>query len=454
MDAAEFRKHCYQLIDWAADCPDGATERPAGPTTEPGSIMSRLPDRAPETPEEVSLILENLREMIVPEPVQGNHSFLCGNFPEENFYPAVLSRLAETVVNAGALNRAVAPTTTGLEETVLDWLKQACGLPDHFKGMTHQAASAGTVAAVLAARERATNGKADRAGLTGGEPTLTAYASAETYSALEQAIGVAGLGRDNLRLVSGEADPGLDPDALAAAIEADRRAGRNPTIVAASVGLDPLRAIGEIARREGLFFHVNAAEAGMAALLPEKRSLFDGLDTVDSYIFSLPTWLGVNTDWAIQYVAYRDGAATNCPDRGVDSGWRFPALEIWFAFKRMGLRGVRNKLRGHMTWAQELAAWIEAEPGFELVGPVPLQTVRFTWRPVGRKDRVEINRLNRELVSRIKTDGRMHPTQCHINDQGIVGITIGVTNQVRDDVVRAWEVIKRIAIDLIVTERG
>ena len=229
MDAAEFRKQCYRLIDWAAaDCPDKTTDRPAEPTAESGPIKSRLPDRAPETPEEMNRILEDFRELIVPDLLQRNRSFSSGHFQADTSYPGILGGLAEAVVNAGALDQAVAPAATGLEETVLGWLKQACGLPDHFKGVIHEAAFAGTVAAVLAARERATNGRAGRTGLTGGAASLTAYASAEAYAALEKAVMVAGLGRDNLRLIPGVAGSGLDSGRLGRG-DRGRSAGRSQT---------------------------------------------------------------------------------------------------------------------------------------------------------------------------------------------------------------------------------
>ena len=472
MDAAEFRKFGYQLIDWAADYLENNTDRPVMTKAAPGSIRNLLPDQAPEIPEEMNRILEDFRELIVPNLLHWNHPSFFGYFPANNSYPSILGELAAASVNVNAMNWATAPAATELEETVLDWIRQACGLPEHFRGVIHDAASTGAIAAVLAARERATKGRANKAGLVSEETTLTAYASAEAHSSGEKAIKIAGLGRDNLRLIPGDDNLGLDPKALAEAIEADRLAGRKPAIVVATVGstnttaLDPLRPIGEIARREGLFFHVDAALAGTAALLPEKRSLFDGLELADSYVFNPHKWLFTNIDCSLQYISDpdewvrvfailpeylktdQDGAATNFRDWGVGLGRRFRGLKLWFVLREMGLRGIRNKLRAHLTWAQELAAWVEAEPGFELTGPVPLQTVCFTWRPAGVDDQAEINRMNEELVRRINADGRIYLTYSRVNDRGIVRVSIGQTTQVRDDVVRAWEVIREIAADM------
>src|SRR2546427_356881 len=203
-----------------------------------------------------------------------------------------------------------------LETHVLDWLVDLLDLPDRFKsdgagaggGVIQDTASSASLCALLAARERATGFQTNE---TGVDRALTAYTSPQAPSSLEKAAGIAGIGRRNLRPVEVDAGQAMRPDALERASAADRRAGRTPCFVCATVGttastaIDPVPAIAELCRRYGVWLHVDAAHAGSAALCPELRWIHAGVEHADSYCFNPHKWMLTNFDCDCFYVADR-----------------------------------------------------------------------------------------------------------------------------------------------------
>jgi len=261
----------------------------------------------------------------------------------------------------------------------------------------------------------------------------------------------------------------MDPEALRQAIEADLAAGLKPCAVVATVGttsstaIDPLRPIGEICREFGLWFHVDAALAGSATLLPEKREMIEGLELADSYYFNAHKWLFTNFDCSLFYVANpddltrtfeilpeylktaQDRVVTNYRDWGIPLGRRFRALKLWFVLRSYGLEEIRRKLRNHLDWTRKLAGWIESEPDFELLAPVTVQTICFRHHPAGLDDEAELNRRNQELIKAINATGRIFLTQTKLGGTVTLRFSLGQTNQTLAHVERAWEVVKETA---------
>ncbi len=180
----------------------------------------------------------------------------------------------------------------------------------------------------------------------------------------------------------------MRPDALAAAIESDRGAGKQPFFVSATVGttssnaIDPLRPIGEICRRYGLWLHVDAAMSGTAALCPEFRWIHEGLELADSYCFNPHKWMFTNFDCDAFWVADRaslvralsvlpeylrnrateSGAVIDYRDWQVPLGRRFRALKLWFVIRHYGVEGLRHHVRRHIALAQAFREWVERRP--------------------------------------------------------------------------------------------
>ena len=338
---------------------------------------------------------------------------------------------------------ATSPACTELETHVLDWLVDLLGLPESFRstgaggGMIQDTASSAALCALLAARERITG---NRANATGCDGRLTAYTSEHTHSSVAKAMGIAGLGRDRLRLIPTDDAFALRPDALAAAMASDRAAGLTPCFVCATVGstssmaMDPVDAIARVIREDGsnAWLHVDAAMAGTAALCPEFRGMHAGLEQADSYCFNPHKWMFTNFDCTAFWVCDRaallaalsilpeylrnqateSGAVWDYRDWQIALGRRFRALKLWFVLRHYGAEGLRHHIRQHVALAQDFAAWVAGDERFELVTPPSLNLVCFRL--------LADDAVNEALLHRLNASGRLYLTHTKLRGQYVL----------------------------------
>src|SRR5438128_2506056 len=294
MTPEEFRRRGHEVVDWLAEYFQGIESFPVLSRVEPGAICGLLPATPPVKGEPFEAMLKDVEKLILPGITHWQSPNFFAYFPCNNSGASILGDLLSSGLGVQGMLWATSPACTELETHVLDWLVDLLDLPDRFKsdgagaggGVIQDTASSASLCALLAARERATGFQTNE---TGVDRALTAYTSTQAHSSLEKAAGIAGIGRRNLRPIEVDAGQAMRPDALERAIAADRRAGRTPCFVCATVGttastaIDPVPAIAEICRRYGVWLHVDAAHAGSAALCPELRWIHAGVEHADSH---------------------------------------------------------------------------------------------------------------------------------------------------------------------------
>lgn len=390
------------MADWVADYRENVASRPVLAGTEPGEISGALPDSAPEAPTPIDAIMADLGEVLMPGITHWNHPRFFAYFPANNSEPSILAELVTAAIGAQCMSWQTSPSATELEAVVLGWLAKLLGVPDGFEGVIQDTASSATLVAVLMARERATEGRFRTDGAAAaGANKLRVYASVEAHSSVEKAVFLAGIGSDNLRRISVDDELAMDPEALSAAIQADRDAGAIPCAVIATVGttsttaVDPVPAIARICQQHGVFLHVDAAFAGNLAVLPEMRWLLDGLELVDSFVMNPHKWLFVNFDCSAHWVrdvdlllqtcaidpeylkTARDPDVRNYRDWGIPLGRRFRALKLWWVLRSLGAEGIRERLRKALRLARRVEDAVRGDPHLELVTPGRLGLVCF-----------------------------------------------------------------------------
>ncbi len=391
MPPDEFRKWGYAVVDWLAEYQKQVATYPVLAQVASGDVRAKLPPNPPETGEDFPAIVRDLDRVIV----QGLSHWQSPNFfgfSSNTSGPSILGELVSAGLGVQGMLWATSPACTELETHVLDWLVEMTGLPGGFRsdsqggGVIQDSASSAVLCALLAARERATDGATNETGCGG---RLVAYTSTQAHSSVEKAAKIAGIGRANLRLIEVDEAHALRPDLLRAQIAADRQAGWQPFFAAATVGttssnaMDPLTAIGEITKTEGLWLHVDGAMSGTAAICPEFRRFTQGVELADSYAFNPHKWMFTNFDCDCFYVADRkaliralrilpeylknqateSGAVFDYRDWQVPLGRRFRALKLWFVIRHYGVAGLRYHIREHIRLAQEFAAWVRASAG-------------------------------------------------------------------------------------------
>jgi aromatic-L-amino-acid/L-tryptophan decarboxylase len=470
MDLDDFRRHGHALVDWMTDYLANVGRHPVRAQVRPGEIAAQLPAAAPARGEPLERIFADFEDILLPGMTHWQHPSFFAYFPANSSPPSVLAEMLTATLGAQCMLWQTSPAATELETRTLDWLRQMIGLPEGFAGVVQDSASSATLCAVLVARERASDWQAGEEGL-GGRPPLVFYASEEAHSSVEKAIRIAGLGRRSLRLIPTGDDFALRPGALAAAIRKDRAAGRVPAGVVATLGTtgvgasDPLRGVGEICREQRLYLHVDAAWAGSALLLEEQRSLIDGAEHVDSFVFNPHKWLLTNFDCSAHFVrdpsalvrtlsvlpAYlhsrETGAVIDYRDWGVPLGRRFRALKLWFVLRSYGVEHLQAMLRNHIAWTAELGERIAAEADFELVTPPRLALLTFRYHPRGLDDEA-LDQLNERLLHTVNDDGRLYLTPTRVRGRYVIRFAIGQLYTTREHVHHAWAVIQETASGL------
>jgi aromatic-L-amino-acid decarboxylase len=381
----------------------------------------------------------------------------------------VLGEALAAGLNVNAMLWRTAPAATELEETVTDWVRQMLGLPAEFRGHINDTASTSSFLSLAAARHRAPGLEIRERGMAGRPdlPALTVYCSEQAHVSIDKAVIALGLGLDNLRKVPVDDAFRLDAAALGAMIAEDRGRGRLPTAVVATAGttsttsVDPLAAIAEVCRREAVWMHVDAAYAGSAAICPEFRPRFDGMERADSIVVNPHKWLFTPVDCSLlfvrnpaelraafslvpEYLRTDDEGVTNLMDFGLQLGRRFRALKLWMVIRAFGVTGLRDRIRYHCALAEELAGWVRAEPGFQVVAPVPFSVVCFRWSN-GKGTPEDDDRLNERLMAEVNAAGPVFLSQTRLRGRLVLRIAIGNLRTTREHVKRAWELIRTAA---------
>ena len=463
MTPEEFRRYGHAVVDWIADYQSRVESLPVLSQAKPGQIRASLPADAPLHGEPFDAVLKDVERLILPGVTHWQSPNFFAYFPCNASGPGILGDLLSSGLGVQGMLWSTSPACTELETHVLDWLVGMMGLPEKFLssrtggGVIQDTASSAVLCALLAARERASDYTTNQ---KGGNGRLVAYASTQTHSSLEKAAMIAGIGRENLRLIEVDEKFAIRPEALAKQIAADRRGGLIPCFVCATVGttssnaMDPVRAIAEICREHNLWLHVDAAMSGTAMVCPEFRHLHDGVELADSYNFNPHKWMGANFDCSCFWVADRkaliqtlsilpeylrnqateSGAVIDYRDWHIQLGRRFRSLKLWFVIRHYGVEGLQHNVREHVRLAQQFAGWVRNDDRYELAAPVPLNLVCFRHKAG--------DAVNQAIMDRLNRSGNLFLTHTRLNGKLTLRLSIGQMNTKTTHVESAWNQIR------------
>jgi glutamate/tyrosine decarboxylase-like PLP-dependent enzyme len=468
MTPEEFRRYGYAIIDLIADHRAQVAERRVMAQTAPGSIKAQLPAAPPLTGESLDAVLSDLQTIVMPGLTEWQHPQFFGYFPCNHSLASVLGDYVSTGLGVLGLAWQASPALTEVEEVATDWLRQMVGLSEAWSGVIQDTASTSTLIALICARERATEYSMTHGGLQRQAKPLTVYTSQHSHSSVDKAALLAGFGRDNVRLVPCDSEYALRADALAQMIEEDLAAGRQPCAVVATTGttsttaVDPIDAVGRIAEAHGLWFHVDAAMAGSALILPECRWMWTGIERADSIVINPHKWLGAAFDCSVYFVrdaqhlvrvmstnpsylqTSADGRVKNYRDWGIPLGRRFRALKLWFLIREQGVEGLQARLRRDIENARWLAAEIQATPGWRVMAPVTLQTVCVRHEPAGLTGEA-LDRHTVAWAEAINRSGQAYVTPAKLDDGWMVRVSVGAELTERQHVAALWRLMRELA---------
>jgi aromatic-L-amino-acid/L-tryptophan decarboxylase len=481
MDPASFRAAAHAAVDIMADYLEGVGERAVMPPIEPGSLRPLFPAAPPEKPESMATILYDYKRLFEPNVTHWQHPRFLAYFASSASGPGIIGEMLTAVLNSNSMLWRTSPAGTELEQVVVDWIRQAVGLPAEFDGLITDTASTSSMLALAAARQAAGLDVAAQ-GLPGREdvPQLRVYASEEAHSSIAKACMTLGLGRAGLTKIPTNDRFEMRIDALEEAIAADKAAGVRPIAIVGTIGTtsttsaDPIPGLAKIARREGIWLHVDAAYAGVVAAIPELRDRFAGWEEADSIVTNPHKWWFVPVDASIlltrrmpvlrdafslvpEYLRTldREGPIRDYNEYTPTLGRRLRALKIWMHIRYFGLEGLRRRVAHHLELAERMAAWVDADPDFERMAPTPFSTLCLRYRPAALAATadapavaVKIDDLNVRLMEAVNATGRAFLSHTRLRGRFVIRVAISNLRTVDSDLDEVWAILRREAAAL------
>jgi len=467
MPPEEFRKYGYQLIDWITEYLKDAEKYPVLSNINPGDVKNKIPLNPPNKPEQFNDVLSDIDKIIMPGMTHWNHPNFMAYFNSTASAPGILAELLSSAFNINGMLWKSSPASTELEQATLDWFRQMLSLPDDFWGIIYDTASVSSMHAIAAARENV-NIQTRKKGLSGRKeiPRLKLYCSEHAHSSIDKGALTLGIGLEGIRKIPVDKDFKMITKKLGEAINEDRKKGWLPFCVVATVGttsttsIDPVPEIAEICKREKIWLHVDAAHAGVTAILPEMKNILDGVQNADSLVVNPHKWMFIPIDLSVLYTKHKDilkrafslvaeylktshdSEVENYMDYGIQLGRRFRSLKLWFVIRYFGVEGIQNILREHLRLGKLFAGWIDEHPQFERMAPTPFSTTCFRVNP-GNMDEKKLDALNEKLMNKINESGKLFITHTKLNDKFVIRLVVSGIRTKEEHVINAWDLIQK-----------
>jgi len=448
LNPKNFKNEAGQVVEWIDRYLNNIHSFPVKSRVAPGDIYSAIPDAPPLESESMEQIMEDLDRIILPGMTHWQHPGFHGYFPANSSVESILAESLTSAMGAQCMIWETSPAAAELEQRMMEWLRDAMGIPSGFEGVIQDSASSASLVSLITAREVATGFRSNEEGVPSN---LRIYCSKETHSSIEKGVVVCGIGRKNLVKIGVDQQMRMDPAELELRIREDLEAGFNPCAVVAAIGttgtvaVDPLEEIAEICKKYDIWLHVDAAYAGTALLLPEQRWMIKGIEQADSFVFNPHKWMFTNFDCSVylvkdaglliktfeilpEYLKTKTrGAVNDYRDWGVPLGRRFRALKLWFVIRSYGLEGIRKKLRSHIQLNNKFSRMLIQIKNIHLPLDPFLNFTCFRLQPEGIDDPEKLNRLNEAFLEEINRDGKLFLTHTRIGELYTLRMILGQT---------------------------
>ena len=425
LDADAMRRLGYRVTDTIAEHLS---------TLRTQRVLDTLPRRAterliaappPAAGSDIDALLAFLRERVFAHAAREPHPGFIAYVPSCPTFPAALGDWLATGYNFFAGVWPVAAGPNQIEVLVLDWFRTWLGMPNGSGGLLTTGGSAANLTAMIAARHAVVGDDASRIA------RLTVYASDQTHSSAIRAAWVAGVPRPNVRLITCDAAFRLPMDRLADAIALDRAQGLIPLMIVANGGttntgaVDPLGPLAELAAREDIWLHVDAAYGGFSVLADDGRRALTGIERADSVTLDPHKWLYVPFECGCvmareptrlkaafqiypDYLkdAESDGDEINFADYGEQLTRYARALKVWLSVSYFGTDALRAAISYSLSLAAHAEVLVRRERDLEVLAPATLGILCFRAHPAGTDDAAALDALNERINAAVNAGGR------------------------------------------------
>lgn len=374
--------------------------------------------------------------------------------PGGGLYAAALADLIACATNRYVGVPGLAPALVQIEASVLRWLTDLFGLPSSARSILTSGGSLAHFSALVVARE---------ARLGEHFANATIYVSEETHHSVAKAARLAGFPASALRFVPCTPDLALDVDALSTMIAADRGAGLRPFMLVASAGttntgvIDPLAALAELAQREGLWLHADAAYGGFFRMTDRGQERLAGLEQADSII--VDPHKGLFLPYGTGALLVRDGgllraahtletgaaylqdlgddplALPNFSEYSPELTRDFRGLRLWLPLHLHGVAAFRAALDEKLDLAWLAYESLRAMPELDVPWEPRLSIIAFRPRQGGEE-------AAKRLLTRLNASQRIFLSSTAVGGQFLLRFAILSFRTHRDRIEEALELVR------------
>ena len=466
MKKKEFIINSKNTLDWMINYFDELNKYPVKSKVKPRDVFNKIPKNPPQKSENYSEILDDFKKIILPGMTHWQHPNFHAFFPANNSYPSILAEMITSTIGAQCMIWETSPAAAELEEKVIDWLKNEMGIPKNWSGVINDTASSGTLTSLLTAREIISNYAVNKNGLN--KNNFIVYSSKEAHSSIEKAIKIIGIGKNNLVKIDTYDDLSMNVKDLEFKIKRDIGLNKTPLAIISTFGttgtvsLDPINKISLIAKKYNIWHHIDAAYAGSALIIKKYQKHIKNIDLADSFLFNPHKWMLTNFDCSIYFVKNKEALiktfeifpeylktksknVNNYKDWGIQLGRRFRSLKLWFVIRSYGIGGIKKILKKHIKLAKLINEKIEKINDFEITAKRNFNMVNFRFKPIKINDENKLNNLNKKLLKKLNSSGKIYLSHTKINNIFSLRMPIGNTFSSKKYVISSWNLIKKTA---------
>ena len=466
MKKKEFIINSKNTLDWMINYFDELNKYPVKSKVKPRDVFNKIPKNPPQKSENYSEILDDFKKIILPGMTHWQHPNFHAFFPANNSYPSILAEMITSTIGAQCMIWETSPAAAELEEKVIDWLKNEMGIPKNWSGVINDTASSGTLTSLLTAREIISNYAVNKNGLN--KNNFIVYSSKEAHSSIEKAIKIIGIGKNNLVKIDTYDDLSMNVKDLEFKIKRDIGLNKIPLAIVSTFGttgtvsLDPINKISLIAKKYNIWHHIDAAYAGSALIIKKYQKHIKNIDLADSFLFNPHKWMLTNFDCSIYFVKNKEALiktfeifpeylktksknVNNYKDWGIQLGRRFRSLKLWFVIRSYGIGGIKKILKKHIKLAKLINEKIEKINDFEITAKRNFNMVNFRFKPIKINDENKLNNLNKKLLKKLNSSGKIYLSHTKINNIFSLRMPIGNTFSSKKYVISSWNLIKKTA---------
>jgi aromatic-L-amino-acid/L-tryptophan decarboxylase len=477
MKADDFRTAGHQLVDRIADLLDSLSARPVTTGESPPDIRKALnaSRSVPDLGTDPAHLIGHATDLLFEHSLFNSHPRFWGYITSAAAPIGILGDLLASAINQNTGAWFLSPMASEIEAQTVRWIAELLNFPTNSGGLLVSGGNMANMVCFLAARQAKAGWDVRAAGLHGDETRrLRVYCSKETHTWVQKAADMSGIGTDSIRWIATRKDLGMGLEILRDQIRADKKAGEQPFIVIGTAGsvstgaIDDLAEIAKICREEDLWFHVDGAYGGFAAMLPDASPELRALSEADSIAVDPHKWLYTPLEAGCALVRdpeklreafayhppyYHFGVeAINYLDYGPQNSRGFRALKVWLALQQAGRKGYEQMLADDIQLAKKLHELVAQKPELEAFTH-SLSITTFRYVPSDLKitsDSVEeyLNQLNTELLTRLQSSGEAYLSNAVIDGKFTLRACIVNFRSSLADIEALPEIVLRIGRDV------